>query len=78
MVYKLKNISEYTAPKKLDTFGGIFYDNKIKYNISFKLHCVKKVLENHCSVNLVSDQEGISDSLLHKWIIDCQKQGILG
>ena len=51
---------------------------KVKYNVSFELHCVKEVLENHCSVNSVSHQEGISDSLLHKWIIDYQNQGTLG
>lgn len=68
----------YTAPKKLDTFGGIFMARKVKYNVSFKLHCVKEVLENHYSVNSVSDQEDISDSLLHKWIIDYQNQGTLG
>jgi len=53
---------------------------KVKYNVAFKLECVKKVLEKYQSIHSVSHREGFSESLLHihKWIVDYQNQGILG
>jgi len=51
---------------------------KVKYNVAFKLESVKKVLEKHQSIHSVSHREGFSKSLLHKWIVDYQNQGVLG
>ncbi|MFV0229602.1 helix-turn-helix domain-containing protein [Empedobacter falsenii] len=51
---------------------------KVKYDVAYKLRCVKEVLEKHHSVHSISHQEGISGSLLRKWIADYHNQGISG
>lgn len=68
----------YTAPKKLDTIGGIFMARKVKYDVAFKLKCVKEFKENNQSIMLISRHENISESLLRKWIGDYEFNGIVG
>lgn len=51
---------------------------KVKYDVAYKLRCIKEVLEKLRSVHSVSHQEGISGSLLRKWITDYHNQGTLG
>ena len=53
-------------------------ERKVKYDLAFKLNCVKEVLENHISVNLISSREGFDKSLLRKWISDYQSKGVNG
>lgn len=59
-------------------FGGIFMERKVKYNLTFKLKCVKEALENYTSVNSISSREGFSESLLREWLSDYQSKGIYG
>ncbi|MFS0490384.1 transposase, partial [Leadbetterella byssophila] len=41
---------------------------KVKYDLAFKLRCVKDVLEKHQSIVRVSDSVGINEVLLRKWL----------
>lgn len=51
---------------------------KVKYDVEYKLRCVKEVLEKHHSIHSISHQLDISKSLLRKWITDYRNQGITG
>lgn len=51
---------------------------KVKYDLAFKLRCVKEILEKHQSITLVSEFEGFHHTMLRKWIADYTKHGILG
>ena len=53
-------------------------ERKVKYNLAFKLQCVKEVLEDYRSVSSISSREGFSESLLRKWISEYQSKGIDG
>ena len=53
-------------------------ERKVKYDLAFKLKCVKEVLEDYTSVNSISSREGFNKSLLRKWISEYQSKGING
>lgn len=53
-------------------------ERKVKYDVAFKLKCVKEVLIDCTSVNSISRREGFNKSLLRKWISDYQLKGIDG
>ncbi len=55
-------------------------ERKVKYDYTFKLECVKLVLEKHYSCVAISKQKGISKSNIHKWVGSYKaygKQGLL-
>jgi len=41
---------------------------KVKYDLSFKLACVKSVIEQGCSVHSISKAKNINSSMLSRWI----------
>jgi transposase len=43
-------------------------ERKVKYDYAFKLECVKLVLEKHYSCNTVSNQKGLNESNIRKWV----------
>ena len=43
-------------------------ERKVKYDYAFKLECVKLVLEKHYSCNYVSNQKGLNESNIRKWV----------
>ena len=43
-------------------------ERKVKYTFEFKLECVKLVLEKHYSCELVSNEKGLSESNIRKWV----------
>ncbi len=43
-------------------------ERKVKYDYVFKLECVKLVLEKHYSYNYVSNQKGLNESNIRKWV----------
>ncbi|MFV8336291.1 transposase [Flavobacterium sp. RSP29] len=43
-------------------------ERKVKYDYAFKLKCVKLVLEKHYSCNYVSNQKGLNESNIRKWV----------
>ena len=43
-------------------------ERKDKYDYVFKLECVKLVLEKHYSYNYVSNQKGLNESNIRKWV----------
>jgi len=45
-------------------------ERKLKYNVAFKLECLKKVLEKFQSIYSLSHREGFSESLLHKCVVN--------
>jgi len=47
-------------------------ERKLKYDLAFKLQCVKEVLEDYTFVNSISSRQGFNEKLLHKWISDYQ------
>jgi transposase len=51
---------------------------KVKYDLAFKLRCVKDVLEKHQSIVRVSDSVGINEVLLRKWLQDYEIGGSKG
>jgi len=53
-------------------------ERKVKYDLAFKLKCVKEVLEDYISVNSISSREGFNESLLRKWFSEYQSKGIEG
>ena len=53
-------------------------ERKVKYDLAFKLKCVKEVLEDYSSVNSISSREGFNESSLHKWLSEYQSKGIEG
>ena len=53
-------------------------ERKVKYDYTFKLECVKLVLEKYHSCSYVSAEKGIERSSLRKWIIFYQKYGAIG
>jgi len=53
-------------------------ERKVKYDLAFKLKCVKEVLEDYTSVNSISSREGFNESLLRKWFFEYQSKGIDG
>tara|TARA_B110000967_G_scaffold150233_1_gene154059 strand:- start:6934 stop:7293 length:360 start_codon:yes stop_codon:yes gene_type:complete len=73
-----KNHPNYTAPKKLDTIWGYFIGKKVKYDYAFKLECVKLVLESDYSAEAVSNQKGLNESNIRKWVGFYKTQGERG
>lgn len=53
-------------------------ERKVKYDYSFKLECVKLVLEKHYSWNYVSAQKGLSKSNIRKWVGFYKQYGSIG
>lgn len=51
---------------------------KVKYDVVFKLKCVKEVQKKNDTVHLVSSRENFCTSLLRKWILDYENYGIWG
>lgn len=51
---------------------------KVKYDLAFKLRCVKDVLEKHESISSVSNREGFDKTNLRKWAKDYEAYGIEG
>jgi transposase len=43
-------------------------ERKVKYDYTFKLECVKLVVEKHYSWDYVSTQKGLSRSNIRKWV----------
>ena len=43
-------------------------ERKVKYDYAFKVECVKLVLEKHYSCNYVSNQKGLNESNIRKWV----------
>ena len=53
-------------------------ERKVRYDYTFKLECVKLVLEKHYSCNYVCIEKGLERSNLRKWIGFYKKYGALG
>ena len=53
-------------------------ERKVKYDYAFKLECVKLVLEKHYSYNDVSNQKGLNESNIRKWIGFYKQCGAIG
>ena len=53
-------------------------ERKVKYDYAFKLECVKLVLEKHYSCNYVSNQKGLNESNIRKWIGFYKEYGAIG
>jgi transposase len=53
-------------------------ERKVKYDYTFKLECVKVVLEKHYSCNYVSNQKGLNESNIRKWVGFYRQYGDIG
>lgn len=53
-------------------------ERKVKYDYTFKLECVKLVVEKYYSWNYVSAQKGISKSNIRKWVGFYKAYGVIG
>jgi len=53
-------------------------ERKVKYDYTFKLECVKLVLEKHYSCVAISKQKGVNESNIRKWIGFYEKYGKQG
>ena len=53
-------------------------ERKVKYDYAFKLECVKLVLEKHYSCNYVSNQKGLNESNIRKWLGFYTRYGAIG
>ena len=53
-------------------------DRKVKYDYAFELECVKLVLEKHYSCNYVSNQKGLNESNIRKWVGFYREYGDIG
>ena len=53
-------------------------ERKVKYDYTFKLECVKLVLEKHFSAESVSVQKGLSESNVRKWVLLFKAHGEIG
>ena len=53
-------------------------ERKVKYDYAFKLECVKLVLEKYYSCNYVSNQKGLNESNIRKWIGFYKEYGAIG
>jgi transposase len=53
-------------------------ERKVKYDYTFKLECVKLVLEKHYSCNYASIEKGVERSNLRKWIGFYKQYGAVG
>lgn len=53
-------------------------ERKVKYDYAFKFECVKLVLEKHYSYNDVSNQKGLNESNIRKWIGFYKQYGAIG
>ena len=53
-------------------------ERKVKYDCTFKLECVKLVLEGHFSAESVSVQKGLSKSNVQKWVLLYKAHGAIG
>jgi transposase len=53
-------------------------ERKVKYDYVFKLECVKLVLEKHYSCNYVSNQKGLNESNIRKWVGFYRQYGCSG
>jgi transposase len=68
MIYTKKPEQYWTAPKKLDTFGGIFMFKRSKYDYTFRLRCVESVVNEGKSIGSVARDYGIESSNLRLWL----------
>jgi len=53
-------------------------ERKVKYDYVFKLECVKLVLEKHYSCKYVSNQKGLNESNIRKWVRFYRQYGSIG
>lgn len=53
-------------------------ERKVRYDYAFKLECVKLVLEKHYSCNYVSNQKGLKESNIRKWVGFYRQYGCIG
>jgi len=53
-------------------------ERKVKYDYAFKLECIKLVLEKHYSCNYVSNEKGLNESNIRKWIGFYKQYGSVG
>ncbi|MDP2363922.1 MAG: transposase [Ignavibacteria bacterium] len=53
-------------------------ERKVKYDLSFKVNCVKLVLENHHSVCFIAKRECVDRRQLSRWLQDYMKHGVTG
>ena len=53
-------------------------ERKVKYDYTFKLECVKLVLGKHYSCNYVSNQKGLNESNIRKWVGFYRQYGTIG
>jgi len=53
-------------------------ERKVKYDYAFKLECIKLVLEKHHSYNYVSNQKGLNESNIRKWVGFYRQYGCVG
>ncbi|VXB21328.1 Helix-turn-helix domain-containing protein [Flavobacterium sp. 9R] len=53
-------------------------ERKVRYDAAFKLECVKLVLEKHYSCNYVSNQKGLNESNIRKWVRFYKQYGSIG
>lgn len=53
-------------------------DRKVKYDYAFMLKCVKSVLEKHYSCNYVSNQKGLNEFNIRKWVGFYRQYGFIG
>lgn len=53
-------------------------ERKVKYDVAFKLNCVKLVIKKYHSISSISDKYGVNTSQLKRWIQDYQVLGLKG
>ncbi|MFV8394128.1 transposase [Flavobacterium sp. LB2P6] len=53
-------------------------ERKVKYDYTFKLECIKLVLEQHYSCTYVANQRGLNKSNIRKWVGFYKEYGALG
>ena len=53
-------------------------ERKVKYDYTFKLECIKLVLEKHYSYEYFSIQKGLNESNIRKWVSFYGKYGKIG
>jgi len=53
-------------------------ERKVKYDVSFKLKCIQLILEKYHSINSVTQQYGVPQSQVKRWLQSYRALGING
>jgi len=57
---------------------GIFMERKVKYDVAFKLKCVKLVEEKDYPASTISQKYGINKSQINRWLQNYRRLGLKG